>query len=79
LRSRKETDAASGDRGGIDDHVEQAMCCCQIPPYHDVRPARTKPADDNGFVVKIWASFVTGIALLSLSLASAAWLASWLA
>jgi len=53
--------------------------CCQIPPYHDLRPARTGPADGSGLLNGIWASFAAGVVLLLLSLASALWLASRLA
>jgi hypothetical protein len=52
--------------------------CCQIPPYHDLRPDR-KSAGDDGHLNRIWTSFVAGVVLLSLSLASAIWLAAFLA
>lgn len=53
--------------------------CCQIPSYHDLRPARPEPVGGSGLVIGIWASFAAGVVLLSLSLASALWLASRLA
>jgi hypothetical protein len=40
-----------------------------------LRSARDRPADDGRRVFQLWASFATGVALLSLSLASAIWLA----
>ena len=65
-------------KGMIDDHVASVMCC-HIPPYHDFRSERPKSQEDDGAIVRIWASFVAGIVLLSLSLVSAIWLASRLA
>jgi len=52
--------------------------CCQIPPYHELRPDR-KSAVDDGSLNRIWASFVAGVVLLSMSLAGAIWLATRLA
>lgn len=53
--------------------------CCQIPPYEDLRPRRTKSEGEKHLEMRAWASFATGIVLLSLSLASAIWLAAHLA
>ncbi|MBI5320902.1 hypothetical protein [Bradyrhizobium sp.] len=53
--------------------------CCQIPPCHDFHPIRTKPVDGSGPTTRAWASFAAGVVLLSLSLASAIWLAARLA
>jgi hypothetical protein len=50
--------------------------CCQIPPYEDLRPRRTKSVAEQHLEVRAWASFAAGIVLLSLSLASAAWIAA---
>jgi 5-enolpyruvylshikimate-3-phosphate synthase len=50
--------------------------CCQIPPYGDLRPTQTNSVDDHRLAMWAWASFATGVVLLSLSLASAIWLAS---
>lgn len=45
------------------------MCCCQIPPYHDVRISRCETADSsNSTWMPVY--LVAGIALLSLSLAT---------
>jgi hypothetical protein len=78
LRSRKAAGAASGKKKRYRQPPEPAMCC-QIPPYHDLRPARTGPVGGSGLVIGIWASFAAGVVLLSLSLASAVWLVSRLA
>ena len=48
--------------------------CCQIPPFHDFRPIRTRSVGDRSLEIRAWASFVAGVALLSLALASAVWL-----
>jgi len=53
--------------------------CCQIPPCEDPRPRRTNSVGDENLAMRVWASFVTGVVLLSLSLASAIWLAARLA
>ncbi|MCP4616989.1 MAG: hypothetical protein GY844_11185 [Bradyrhizobium sp.] len=49
--------------------------CCHIPPYLDdpIRPDRL--ADGNDLVGQKWMSLFGGVAFLSLSLASAIWLA----
>ena len=78
LRSAQGEGRARAIKGMIDDHVASVMCC-QIPPYHDSRSERPKSQEDDGAIVRIWASFVAGIVLLSLSLVSAIWLASRLA
>lgn len=67
LRSRKDNGGLPGDRSTM---------CCQIPPHYDSSAARVQPIDDDSVVVRIWAGFVTGIVLVSLSLLSAVWLAS---
>lgn len=46
-----------------------AMCCCQIPPYEDVRISRSETAGSHASTW-MWAFFVAGVALLSLSLAT---------
>jgi len=48
--------------------------CCHIPPYHDDACSPAKPTGDA--VERMWASLFSGVALLSLSLASAIWLVS---
>jgi hypothetical protein len=53
--------------------------CCQIPLHEDVRPRRTKSVGENHLAVRVWASFAAGVVLLSLSLASAVWIAARLA
>jgi hypothetical protein len=50
--------------------------CCHIPPYHDDRFSPAKPTGGNHAVERMWVSLFGGVALLSLSLASAVWLAS---
>ena len=67
LRSRKDNGGLPGDTG---------VMCCQIPPHYDSSAARVQSIDDDSVVVRIWAGFVTGIVLASLSLLSAVWLAS---
>ena len=78
LRERKAAGRAPGDKEPSDKQSEPAMCC-QIPPCHDFRPIRAKPADGSGLATRAWASFAAGVVLLSLSLASAIWLAARLA
>lgn len=78
MRSRKAGVAFPGDTGTINDQAEPAMCCCQIPPCHDFRPT-PKAVDEDMRVSRIWTSFAAGVVLLSMSLASAVWLASRLA
>jgi hypothetical protein len=50
--------------------------CCHIPPHHDRPFSPARPADGNHPVERMWVSLFGGIAFLSLSLASAIWLAS---
>jgi hypothetical protein len=45
------------------------MCCCQFPPYEDVRTSRRETAGSR-ISTWMWACFVAGVALLSLSLAT---------
>lgn len=78
LRERKAAGRAPGDKEPPDNPSESAMCC-QIPPCHDFHPIRTKPVDGSGPTTRAWASFAAGVVLLSLSLASAIWLAARLA
>jgi hypothetical protein len=47
--------------------------CCQIPFLDDVGSDRTEPADGAG-LAGIWTRFTAGVALLGLSIWSAAWL-----
>lgn len=53
--------------------------CCQIPPCEDLRPRRTNSVGEKELAMRVWATFVAGVVLLSLSLASAIWLAARLA
>ncbi len=50
--------------------------CCHIPPYEDLGPRRTGSVGEKHPAARIWASFVAGVVLLSMSLASAVWLAA---
>ncbi len=44
-------------------------CCCQIPPYESVRTSRRETAGSHTSTW-MWACFVAGVALLSLTLAT---------
>ena len=66
-----------GQYADIDNGQKLTMCCCQIPPCRDFRPL-SEPVDDR-LVTRAWASFLAGVVLLSLALASAIWLAAQLA
>ena len=74
MRSRKAATVASRDKDSIEHGTERAMCCCQIPPYHDPRPSRREAAG-TGAPAWMWASLAAGIAFLSLSLTTAIMLA----
>ena len=50
------------------------MCCCQIPSYEDVRTSRRETAGSRASTW-MWACFIAGVALLSLSLATGIWVA----
>ncbi len=50
------------------------MCCCEIPPFDNVRTRRRETAG-SGASTWMWACFVAGVAFLSLSLATGIWVA----
>jgi len=75
LRSRKVAKAVLGDKTiSTIKQGRPAMCCCRIPPYEDVSTGRRETAGSRASTW-MWASFVAGVALLSLSLATGIWVA----
>ena len=50
------------------------MCCCQIPPFDNVRTGRHETAGSSASTW-MWAYFVTGVTFLSMSLATGIWVA----